>query len=58
MEIEAFMNTEDMKNLNKEMFLEKVDRWMEGHKLTYPTDLFLEFPDLARDIETFIISPT
>lgn len=52
------MNTEDIKNLNKELFLEKVDKWMEGHKLAYPTDLFLEFPEYAKEIETFIISPT
>lgn len=59
MELEAAINADqENKNLKKEDFLDMCEKWMVGHKLSYPSDLFLEFPELAKDIETFIINPT
>ena len=58
MEMEAFINSEESKNLTKDSFMEIVDKWMTGFKLQEPSELFVEFPELAKDIETLVVSPT
>jgi len=35
-----------------------VDKWMAGFRLQEPSELFVEFPELAKDLETLIVSPT
>jgi hypothetical protein len=36
--------------MKKENFMELVDKWMAGYKLFEPSELFLEFPEMAKDI--------
>lgn len=47
-----------MKALDIAEFQELLKRWMMGYEMYIPSELFVRYPEFAKDLESFIMSPS